>query len=150
MDWYEVSVKYENCTSSGLVETINESYLVDAMSFSEAEQRVIKEEFSYSQLPYEVKACCKRKYRDIVTSSSACEGLSQFFKASLKIITFDEKSGKGKLSPVRILVEASDFDHAVANLKNFVDKGMVNYEIEGLTKTKIVEVLYYDSNKNKE
>lgn len=150
MDWYEVSVKYENCTSSGLVETINESYLVDAMSFSEAEQRVIKEEFSYSQLPYEVKACCKRKYRDIVTSSSACEGLSQFFKASLKIITFDEKSGKGKLSPVRILVEASDFDHAVANLKNFVDKGMENYEIEGLTKTKIVEVLYYDSNKNKE
>ena len=150
MDWYEVSVKYENCTSSGLVETINESYLVDAMSFSEAEQRVIKEEFSYSQLPYEVKACCKRKYRDIVTSSSACEGLSQFFKASLKIITFDEKSGKEKLSPVRILVEASDFDHAVANLKNFVDKGMEYYEIEGLTKTKIVEVLYYGSNKNKE
>lgn len=150
MDWYEVSVKYENCTSSGLVETINESYLVDAMSFSEAEQRVIKEEFSYSQLPYEVKACCKRKYRDIVTSSSACKGLSQFFKASLKIITFDEKRGKEKLSPVRILVEASDFDHAVANLKNFVDKGMENYEIEGLTKTKIVEVLYYDSNKNKE
>lgn len=150
MDWYEVSVKYENCTSSGLVETINESYLVDAMSFSEAEQRVLKEEFSYSQLPYEVKACCKRKYRDIVTSSSGCEGLSQFFKASLKIITFDEKSGKEKLSPVRILVEASDFDHAVANLKNFVDKGMENYEIEGLTKTKIVEVLYYGSNKNKE
>lgn len=150
MDWYEVSVKYENCTSSGLVETINESYLVDAMSFSEAEQRVIKEEFSYSQLPYEVKACCKRKYRDIVTSSSACEGLSQFFKASLKMITLDEKSGREKLSPVCILVEAADFDHAVANLKNFVDKGMENYVIEGLTKTKIVEVLYYDSNKDKE
>lgn len=149
MDWYEVSVKYENCTSSGLVETINESYLVDAMSFSEAEQRVLKEEFSYSQLPYEVKACCKRKYRDIVTSSSGCEGLSQFFKASLKIITFDEKSGKEKFSTVRILVEASDFDHAVANLKNFVDKGMENYKIEGLTKTKIVEVLYYDNHKDK-
>ena len=42
-NWFECKVKYDKMMENGLLKKVNEPYLVDALSFTEAEARIIKE-----------------------------------------------------------------------------------------------------------
>ena len=41
--WFECKVKYEKLTENGQQKAVTEPYLVDALSFTEAEARIIEE-----------------------------------------------------------------------------------------------------------
>jgi len=41
--WFECKVRYDKMMENGTVKKVNEPYLVDALSFTEAEARIIEE-----------------------------------------------------------------------------------------------------------
>ena len=46
-NWFECKIRYEKVMEDGLQKKVNESYVVDALSFSEAEERIMEEMSSY-------------------------------------------------------------------------------------------------------
>ena len=45
--WFECKIAYEKVMEDGLQKKVNESYVVDALSFTEAENRIMEEMSSY-------------------------------------------------------------------------------------------------------
>ena len=59
--WFETKVRYEKVMENGVQKTVNEVFLVDAMSFTEAEARVTKEMEPYLNGDFSVAAVTKNK-----------------------------------------------------------------------------------------
>ncbi|MBR1882037.1 MAG: DUF4494 family protein, partial [Muribaculaceae bacterium] len=43
MSWFECKVKYDRMLDTGIQKTVTEPYMVDALSFTEAEARITEE-----------------------------------------------------------------------------------------------------------
>ena len=46
-NWFECKIRYEKVQEDGLQKKVTEGYVVDALSFTEAEERIIEEMASY-------------------------------------------------------------------------------------------------------
>lgn len=64
-EWFECSVRYEKTLENGMQKYVSEPYLVEAISFTEAEQRFIEEIQPFMSGEYEVKAVSKRKISEL-------------------------------------------------------------------------------------
>lgn len=93
-EWFQCTIKYEKTLENGLVKKVSEPYLVDAISFTEAEKRIIEEIKPFMTGIFEVADIKRAHYAELF--ESADEIADRFFKAKLQFITLDEKSGKEK------------------------------------------------------
>jgi hypothetical protein len=98
----------------GMEKTVTEGYVVDALSFSEAERRIIEEMSSYISGEFEVRDIKKAPYGEIFFADDVLA--DKFYKAKLQFITIDEKTEKEKRSSVNYLVQAGSFNGAVKNI----------------------------------
>lgn len=142
IEWYEVKVKFDETKEDGFVKPTTNSYLVDAKSFAEAEQRVIECEFAHFNEAYEVKACAIRKYQDILRFSPG-EADANFYKCKVNVMMLDEKSGKEKPKTITILVQSLNFTNAVIGFRDHMQKCFGRFEIESVQRTKIVKLIPY-------
>ena len=101
-NWFECKVQYEKVMEDGLQKKVKELYTVDALSFSEAETRIIEEMAAYISGEYEVVDIKKAKYKEIFFSDDPMA--DRFYKAKLQFITIDEKTEKEKRQNVLYLV----------------------------------------------
>lgn len=136
--WIEVKVRYEKMTECGKTVKVTNPYLVDAVSCTEAEARVV-EEISPFVSDFNVLNVGKTKISEIFWDETG----DRFYKVKVNFITLDEKTGAEKRSASYILVQASTFADALVNFKNGMKGTMADYEIEAITETKIVEVYRY-------
>ena len=104
-EWFECKVQYDKVTEDGTNKKVTELYVVEAISFTEAESRIVEEMSQYISGEYEVKDNKKAKYKEIWLSDDV--SADRYYKAKLQFITLDEKSGKEKRSNFVSLVEAS-------------------------------------------
>ena len=149
MKAFEVKVKYEKMMEDGTNKIVSEFYLVDAMSFAEAEARTSEEMINLSIGKFEVAAIKKVNYAEIIKSEGNNEGT--WFKCKLAFITIDEKSGKEKKSNVSYLVEGSNLDSAKVRMVKAMDSTMIDYVFVKIEETPIMDILYHDKvdiNKN--
>ena len=116
--WIEVKVRYDKMTDSGKTVKVTDPYLVDALTCTEAEARIIEE----------------------VTPFISGD---RFYKVKVNFITLDEKTAVEKRSASYILVQASTFADALANFNKGMKGTMADYEIESIAETKIVDVYRY-------
>jgi hypothetical protein len=145
--WIEVKVRSEKMTETGKTVKVTEPYLVDALSCTEAEARVIEEVSPLISGEFNVLNVGKTKISEIFWNESA----DKFYKVKVNFLTIDEKSGADKRSASYILVQASTFDDAVAAFHKGMKGTMADYEIESIAETKIIDVYKYkagDSNDN--
>ena len=63
--WFECKIRYEKVTEDGLQKKVNENYVVDALSFSEAETRITEEMSSYISGEFEVADIKKAAYKEV-------------------------------------------------------------------------------------
>lgn len=136
--WIEVKVRYEKMTESGKTVKVTDPYLVDALSCTEAEARVVEEITPFVN-DFNVLSVNKTKISEIFWDETG----DRFYKVKVNFITIDEKSAVEKRTASYILVQASTFADALANFNNGMKGTMANYEIESITETKIVEVYRY-------
>ena len=108
--WFECKIRYEKVTEEGLQKKVTEQYVVDALSFSEAETRIIEEMAAYISGEYEITDVRKAAYKEIFFSD--CETEDRWYKAKLMFITIDERTEKEKRSAVTYLVQAGTLDPA--------------------------------------
>lgn len=138
--WIEVKVRYDKMTDSGKTVKVTDPYLVDAVSCTEAEARVVEEMTSFVN-DFNVLNVGKTKISEIFWDETG----DRFYKVKVNFITIDEKSGVEKRKASFILVQASTFTDALANFNKGMKGTMADYEIEAITETKIVDVYRYQA-----
>ena len=135
-NWYECKVKYEKTLETGTQKKVTEAYLVDAMSFTEAENRIIEEMTPYIVGEFEVTAVKKARISELFIDP---EG-DKWYRAKVMFITIDEKTGVEKKAASTMLVQASDFQRAVKNLEDGMKGTMSDWEINTIAETLLMDV----------
>lgn len=135
--YIETKIRFEKMTENGTVKKVTEKYLVDALSFTEAEARIIKEQTPYISGDFTVSAVTKSNIAEIFNTNGEFDN---WYKCKLNFISIDEKTGSEKKSASYILVNAPDFDIALAYLKEGMKGTMADYEIASIVETDIMGV----------
>lgn len=142
-NWFNFKPSFDKTLENGLIKKVTEHYLVDALSFTEAEARGIEEIKPYVSGELTVSDITRARYADIFFNDNG----DRFYKAKVKFITLDEKTGAQKATAVNFLVQASDFDDAVLVLKKGMEGTMVDWELVAMSDTAILDVFPYSAEK---
>lgn len=93
-DWFEVSLRYRKISEDGREKSVTEQYVVDSISFSEAEEKILKEMGQFIRGDYSVKAIKKAAYKEVFFTNDGVG--DKWYKAKLQFIIIDENTGKEK------------------------------------------------------
>lgn len=141
---YECGVRYERTMENGMTKKVTELYLVDALSFAEAEGRITNEMEPYISGEFDVVTIKRTNISEIVEGLSTAD---KWFKAKLMYyITIDEKTGKEKKQAVHFIVRASDINNAHICVVEHMKGSVMDYEIATLDETKIMDLFRYKVN----
>ena len=138
--WFECKVKYDKFQENGSVKKVNEPYLVDALSFTEAEARIIEECTPYISGEFSISAVKKTKISEIFWDETG----DRYYMVKVMFITIDEKTAVEKKSASFILVQASDFKGALENFMSGMKGTMADFEIASITETALMDVFPID------
>ena len=141
-EWFECKIRYEKVMEDGLQKKVTELYVVDALSFTEAEQRITEEMSSYISGTFEVADIKKAAYKEIYFSDD--EQADRWYKTKLQFITIDEKTAKEKKSNVNYLVQAGTLNGAVKNIDSVMGGTMIDYVIASVAETQIMDVYEHE------
>ena len=141
--WFECKIRYEKMMENGMIQKVTEPYLVDALSFTEAEARIIEEVTPFITGEFTVSDIKRTNYSELFVSDE--EAADRWFKCRLFFITLDEKSGAEKKTASFVLVQAADLRDAVRKLDEGMKDTMADYQIGAVTETTIVDVYPYGS-----
>lgn len=136
--WFETKVKYQKTMEDGSEKVVSEAYVVDALSFTEAESAIIDEMSVYVSGELKVSGIGKACYGEIFFSD--VDDDDKWYKAKLQFITIDEKSEKEKRSNVTYLVQAKSLARALRYIDEVMGKTMIDYDVVGLNETKLMDV----------
>ena len=146
--WVECKIRYEKTMENGMNKKVTEPYLVDALSFTEAEARIIEEMTPFISGEFTVSDIKRANYSELFFSEE--EAADRWFKCKLTFITLDEKSGAEKKTSTNVLVQAADLRDAVKKLDEGMKGSMADYIISSMAETAIMDVYTYvaDSTNN--
>ena len=136
--WFECKIRYEKVMENGMQKKVTEPYLVDALSFTEAEARIIEEMTPFISGEFTVSDIKRANYSELFSSDE--ESADRWFKCKLIFITLDEKSGAEK--------QAADLRDAVKKLDEGMKGTMADYQIGSVAETAIMDVYPYSSEPN--
>ncbi|MDE7387164.1 MAG: DUF4494 domain-containing protein [Muribaculaceae bacterium] len=135
-NWFECKVRYDKTMENGAVKKVNEPYLLDALSFTEAEARMIEEITPFISGDFSISAVKRTKIAEIFWDDSA----DKWYLVKVAFITIDEKTAAEKKSTSLILVAANDFQGAVDAFTEGMKDTMADYEIASIAETPIMDV----------
>lgn len=134
--WIKTSVRFDKTMENGAIKKVTEPYLVDALSFTEAEARIIEKVTPYISGEFTVSAVNKSKVSEIFWDASG----DRWYQVKVAFITINEKTGAEKRSKTVFMVQASDFKSAYDNFMQGMKGTMSDFEIIGITETAIMDV----------
>lgn len=135
-NWFECKVRYDKMMENGMVKKVNEPYLVDALSFTEAEARIIEEQTPFISGEFSVSAVKRTKITEIFTDDSA----DKWYQVKVAFITIDEKTAVEKRTTSLMLAAASDFKGAYDRFMEGMKGTMADFEIVSITETPLMDV----------
>lgn len=136
--WFETKVAYDKTTEDGSTQRVKESYVVNALTFTEAEARITANMQSYISGEFYVTEEKIAQYNDIVFSPSL--NADKWYKSKVQLITIDEKTEKEKKTNCYFLVQASSLEEARETVERVMSSSMCDYTIAAIVETKIVDV----------
>lgn len=134
--WFETSVSFDKIMENGAVKRVTEKNLFDALSFTEAEAKTIEELTPYISGELTVKAVKKTKISEIFFDDTA----DKYWLVNVAFLTIDEKTAAEKESITQILVQANDFDGAVAAFKEGMRPTLSDWAIKSVSETPYMDV----------
>lgn len=144
-NWFICKIRYEKTMEDGLQKMVTEIYVVDALSFTEAEARIVEEMSSYISGEFEVWEIDRAVFKEIFFSDE--DMADKWYKAKLQFITIDEKTDKEKRTNVYYLVQAGSFEDARKNIDEAMGGSMIDYVISSVSETKTMDVFEYAAKK---
>ena len=135
MTFFEVKIKIDKVQEDGTQKTVTETYAVDALSFTEAEARITEEMQPYITGEFNVTHEKIAQYNEVVLNEGEL-----FFLVKYNLITLDEKSGKERKNSMYVLFRDLTIDKAKEAARKHMAASVVDYEIEAIKETKILDV----------
>ena len=139
--YYEVKARFEKTMENGMQKKVKETYLFDAISFSEAEARAAEELVPFASGYFEVTDIKRAGYTELFPSDS--ESADKWYAVRVAFITLDERSGKEKKTKAEYLVQAAEINGARTNFMQGMKGTMADYEIVSIKETPIMDVYPY-------
>ncbi|MBR8707207.1 DUF4494 domain-containing protein [Bacteroides pyogenes] len=140
-DYFLCKVRYEKTMENGMQKKVTELYLVEALSFTEAEARIIEEMTPFITGEFVVSDIKRSNYSELFPSNE--ESADKWYEGRLAFITLDEKNGKEKRTYTNVLIQASDIQDAMKKLDEGMKGTMADYQSISLKETAIMDVYPY-------
>ena len=140
-EWFECKVRFEKTMETGLLKKVTETYMVDALSFTEAERRFIEEMKPYISGEFTVTDIRRSRLTEVLEAADAAA--DRWFKAKVAYITLDEVSGVEKRTNQTVLVQATDFRDAVKGLDKGMEGTLGDWVIVSITETTVMDIFRY-------
>lgn len=143
--WFKCVVNYVKVDDDGRERKVSEAYLIDAVTYTDAEARIIKQLQTMVRGEFSVKQITKTNIIEIFPNSEN----GTYYLGKISIVTFDEKGGKEKKINNSFLIEAQDFKHALKAFEDGLSYILVPYEITSLAVSNIYDVFpYFETSKS--
>jgi len=143
MNWFECKVSYEKMMENGMPKKVSEPYLVDALSFTEAEARIIEEVKPYISGDFTIAGIKRARISELFFNEAG----DRYYRLKVNFITLDEKSGAEKKKASQMLVQASDIMEAITVLEGGMKGTMSDYEIASVSETMIMDIFPFSTEK---
>ena len=138
--WFECKVKYEKIDEqTGKQKKVNLPYLIDAVSYTEAESRIHAEMEQYVSGEFSVPSIKKANYTDLFFYDDG----DKWYKCKVMFVTIDEDAGKEKKVANQMLVLASDLKEAYERINESMSGMTVDYDIVAIIESNIADVFPY-------
>jgi hypothetical protein len=163
--WFQGTVRYERCAENGMKQKVTEQYLVDAVTFTDAESILYDAIRPYVSGEMEVKAIKKTNFAEVFSdqfgiyseadaavakvlnrNANQSETPDKWFSVKVNFISIDEKTAKEKKTPVYYLANANTTQVAQKVVELNLKGTISDYAIEKVVETKILEVVVYNIN----
>ena len=144
--YFEVKIQYQKILENGKEKKVTEQYVVEALSFTEAESRIIEEMTPYISGEFDVVSEKIAPYNEIFLSDRTDD--DKWFISKVGFITLDERTDKEKKQTFRYLVQAATSELALDYTKEMFSHGMSDYCIEAVQDTPTLEVFLIEDNKD--
>ena len=141
--FYEVKVQYNKMLEDGKEKKVTEQYVVEALSFTEAESRITEEMTTYTDGDFDVVSEKIAPYNEIFLSDKSDD--DKWFISKVGFITLDEKTAKEKKQTFRYLVQARTSELAMDYTKEMFSHGMSDYSIDSVQDTPTLDVFLHGS-----
>lgn len=135
-NWFECKIRYAKMLENGIQKTVTEPYLVDALSFTEAEARITEEMTPFISGEFTVSAVKRAKVSEVFYDETG----DKWYKVKYNIITVDEKTAVEKRTAVFTMVQAIDFQKALDNFMQEMKGTLSDFEIASITETPLMDV----------
>ena len=139
--FYEVKVQYQKMQDDGKEKNVTEQYVVEALSFTEAESRITEEMTHYTDGDFDVVSEKIAPYNEIILSDKSDD--DKWFISKVSLITLDEKTAKEKKTSKRLLVQAETSEKAMDYTKEMFSYGMSDYSIDSVQDTPTLDVFLH-------
>ena len=141
--YYEVKIQYQKMQEDGKEKKVTEQYVVEALSFTEAESRIAEEMLPYTDGDLDVVSEKIAPYNEIFLSDNSTD--DKWFVSKVGFITLDEKTAKEKKQTFRYLVQARTSELAMDYTKEMFSHGMSDYSIDSVQDTPTLDVFIHGS-----
>jgi len=137
--WFECKVKYQKIDDNGRERNVTESYLLDAVSFTDAEARIIAELQTMVRGEFTVTDIKKSKISEVFPFEVG----EWWYRATINLVTIDEEAGKEKKLRVFYLIQADDIEQSLQRLQESLSFLVVPYVTTSIAVSNIVDVFPY-------
>lgn len=139
--WFECKIKYEKTAEEGKIVKVNESYLLDALTFTEAEERINKEMEPFISGEFTVANIRRARINEMFFNE---EG-DKWYRCKVFFISLDEEKGVEKKIASTMMVQAGDIKDAWDTLTKGMSGSMADYQVAAITETTIMDVYKYEA-----
>ena len=137
--WYECKVKYRKTHETGEQKITTEAYLLDAVSYTEAETRINQEMAAYTSEEFLITNIKVANLSEV----HPFENSDRWFKSKVSLIAFDEESGKERKTNIYMLVQGNDVKEAFDNTNEMMKGTTGDYTIPAISESPIMDVFPY-------
>jgi hypothetical protein len=138
-NWFRLKIAYLRQVDNGSVIKKSETYLLNAMSFIEAETRL--QMILESYIPeYDLSSIAKVK----MTDAAFHESEETWYQTDIAFVSYDEDSGNEKKIKEMFMIAAGDVKEVYERMHERMEGSIVDWEITSIKKTDVLDIFPYE------
>ena len=143
LNWFECKVSVVRDVD-GVRKKVDEIYVVDALTFTNAESRIIDEVAALFPDEFTLKNISPVVYNEIFINDD--DLADKWYKLKYSTLLVDEDAGKEKRVAITVLVQAASVRGALDRFEEGMRGSLADYEVMSIQDTKIMDVLPFNAN----
>jgi len=144
--WHTVKVKYTKQFPDGTLKRVTEPYLVNSITFIDAEKRIHQEVGEFTRGEFLVTSITKTDFADIFHYDDS----DVWYKAKVSYVIGDTDTGKEKKVSNDFLISAHNVGQAYDRMHESLKGLQVGFDIPSIVVTPILEIFPYETPEGEE